>query len=188
MGSTVLENELGNPLQAGRQTTLPSLAAHRNRHRHLAQTALLEAVQALGSSQRQTLRKVESPHAIPQIMAGLNQTIMLSLSIVVIVAIVGTDGLGVPVARATSGTETDVSGMAARYSWVHRTPSSQCETTSQMRALLNRDLMYLSKKSMFIRASDWPSMAVAILPLCRALAIFLRGHWKKIEKLSRICL
>ncbi|HAW47972.1 MAG TPA: choline ABC transporter permease subunit, partial [Roseovarius sp.] len=39
-------------------------------------------------------------YALPQIMAGLNQTIMLSLSMVVIGALVGADGLGVPVLRA----------------------------------------------------------------------------------------
>jgi glycine betaine/proline transport system permease protein len=40
------------------------------------------------------------PYAAPQIMEGLTQTIMLSLSMVVIAALVGADGLGVPVVRA----------------------------------------------------------------------------------------
>ncbi|RBI77130.1 choline ABC transporter permease subunit [Roseovarius sp. TE539] len=62
--------------------------------------ALLEAAQAFGATPRQTLFKVELPYALPQIMAGLNQTIMLSLSMVVIAALVGADGLGVPVLRA----------------------------------------------------------------------------------------
>ncbi|MDK3018739.1 choline ABC transporter permease subunit [Pseudodonghicola flavimaris] len=62
--------------------------------------ALLEAAQAFGATNRQTLYKVELPYALPQIMAGLNQTIMLSLSMVVIAALVGADGLGVPVLRA----------------------------------------------------------------------------------------
>jgi len=61
---------------------------------------LLEAAQAFGATNRQTLWKVELPFALPQIMAGLNQTIMLSLSMVVIGALVGADGLGVPVLRA----------------------------------------------------------------------------------------
>lgn len=61
---------------------------------------LLEAAQAFGATNRQTLIKVELPYALPQIMAGLNQTIMLSLSMVVIAALVGADGLGVPVLRA----------------------------------------------------------------------------------------
>ncbi|MDF1707416.1 MAG: choline ABC transporter permease subunit [Paracoccaceae bacterium] len=63
-------------------------------------TALLEAAQAFGATSRQTLLKVELPYALPQIMAGLNQTIMLSLSMVVIAALVGADGLGVPVLQA----------------------------------------------------------------------------------------
>ena len=46
------------------------------------------------------LTKVELPFAQPQIMAGLTQTIMLSLSMVVIAALVGAPGLGVPVVRA----------------------------------------------------------------------------------------
>ena len=61
---------------------------------------LIEAAEAFGATRRQILRKVELPHAAPQIMAGLNQTIMLSLSMVVIAALVGADGLGVPVVRA----------------------------------------------------------------------------------------
>jgi glycine betaine/proline transport system permease protein len=61
---------------------------------------LLEAAQAFGATNSQTLWKVELPYALPQIMAGLNQTIMLSLSMVVIGALVGADGLGVPVLRA----------------------------------------------------------------------------------------
>ena len=48
---------------------------------------------------RQKLFKVELLYAFPQIMAGLNQTIMLSLSMVVIAALVGADGLGVPVVQ-----------------------------------------------------------------------------------------
>jgi len=61
---------------------------------------LLEAADAFGATPWQKLVKVELPYAVPQIMAGLNQTIMLSLSMVVIAALVGADGLGVPVLRA----------------------------------------------------------------------------------------
>ncbi|MEQ9259187.1 MAG: choline ABC transporter permease subunit [Roseovarius sp.] len=69
-------------------------------------TALLEAAQAFGATPSQTLWKVELPYAMPQIMAGLNQTIMLSLSMVVIAALVGADGLGVPVVRALNQVNT----------------------------------------------------------------------------------
>lgn len=67
---------------------------------------LLEAAQAFGATPRQTLWKVELPSALPQIMTGLNQTIMLSLSMVVIAALVGADGLGVPVVRALNQVNT----------------------------------------------------------------------------------
>lgn len=65
-------------------------------------TALIEAAEAFGATPWQVLTKIELPYALPQIMAGLTQTIMLSLSMVVIAALVGADGLGVPVLRALS--------------------------------------------------------------------------------------
>ncbi|MBC7158158.1 MAG: choline ABC transporter permease subunit [Rhodobacteraceae bacterium] len=68
--------------------------------------ALLEAATAFGATPRQRLWKVELPWAFPQIMAGLNQTIMLSLSMVVIAALVGANGLGVPVVRALNSVNT----------------------------------------------------------------------------------
>lgn len=67
---------------------------------------LLEAADAFGATPMQKLWKVELPFALPQIMAGLNQTIMLSLSMVVIAALVGADGLGVPVVRALNQVNT----------------------------------------------------------------------------------
>jgi glycine betaine/proline transport system permease protein len=71
-----------------------------------APPALLEAATAFGATPKQRLWKVELPWALPQIMAGLNQTIMLSLSMVVIAALVGADGLGVPVIRALNQVNT----------------------------------------------------------------------------------
>ncbi|MBT9247420.1 choline ABC transporter permease subunit [Gemmobacter fulvus] len=67
---------------------------------------LLEAATAFGATPRQVLWKVELPYAFPQIMVGLNQTIMLSLSMVVIAALVGANGLGVPVVRALNSVNT----------------------------------------------------------------------------------
>jgi len=63
-------------------------------------TALLEAGQAFGATRRQLLWKIELPAAAPSILAGITQCIMLSLSMVVIAALVGAGGLGVPVVRA----------------------------------------------------------------------------------------
>jgi glycine betaine/proline transport system permease protein len=70
--------------------------------------ALLEAANSFGATPRQTLIKVELPYAFPQIMAGLNQTIMLSLSMVVIAAYVGANGLGKPVVQALSRVDTSL--------------------------------------------------------------------------------
>ncbi len=61
---------------------------------------LVEAGEAFGATKRQLLWKIELPHAMPTIMAGLTQCIMLSLSMVVIAALVGANGLGKPVVRA----------------------------------------------------------------------------------------
>ncbi|MCP4187031.1 MAG: choline ABC transporter permease subunit [Gammaproteobacteria bacterium] len=61
---------------------------------------LIEAAESFGASKRQLLWKVELPSAIPNIMAGLTQTIMLSLSMVVIASMVAAPGLGIPILRA----------------------------------------------------------------------------------------
>ncbi|MEL6436685.1 MAG: ABC transporter permease subunit [Pseudomonadota bacterium] len=59
-----------------------------------------EAALAFGASERQLLRKVELPMAVPSIMAGLNQTIMLALSMATISAFIGAEGLGAIVTSA----------------------------------------------------------------------------------------
>ena len=61
---------------------------------------LIEAGESFGATRTQLLWKVELPYALPTIMAGVTQCIMLSLSMVVIAALVGADGLGKPVVRA----------------------------------------------------------------------------------------
>ena len=62
--------------------------------------SLREAGEAFGATRSQMLLKVELPSAAPTILAGITQCIMLSLSMVVIAALVGAGGLGVPVVRA----------------------------------------------------------------------------------------
>lgn len=61
---------------------------------------LLDAGKAFGCNRRQLLTRIELPHAMPSISAGITQCIMLSLSMVVIAALVGADGLGKPVVNA----------------------------------------------------------------------------------------
>jgi glycine betaine/proline transport system permease protein len=61
---------------------------------------VIEAAQAFGATPRQSLLKVEIPQALPSIMTGVNQTIMMALSIVVIASLVGAGGLGDVVLRS----------------------------------------------------------------------------------------
>ena len=57
----------------------------------------VEAARAFGTTRNQLLFKVQIPLAMPTVMAGLNQTIMMALAMVVIAAIIGARGLGVEV-------------------------------------------------------------------------------------------
>ncbi len=61
---------------------------------------LIEAADAYGATRSQKLLKVQLPLSLPTVMAGINQTIMLALSMVVIAAMIGADGLGSEVWRA----------------------------------------------------------------------------------------
>ena len=66
---------------------------------------LVEAALAFGATPFQVLRKVQIPLAMPSIMAGLNQTIMMALSMVVIAALIGAGGLGGPVVQGLNTLE-----------------------------------------------------------------------------------
>lgn len=65
-----------------------------------------EAALAFGANPRQLLTKVELPLALPSIMAGINQVVMMSLSMVVIAALIGAGGMGYVVTEALENTET----------------------------------------------------------------------------------
>ena len=60
---------------------------------------MVESARAFGASKRQTLIKVELPLAMPTIMAGVNQTIMMALSMVVVASMISVTGLGQMVLR-----------------------------------------------------------------------------------------
>jgi glycine betaine/proline transport system permease protein len=66
---------------------------------------LIEAALAFGATDWQVLRKVQFPLALPSIMAGLNQTLMMALSMVVIAALIGAGGLGNPVVQGLNTLE-----------------------------------------------------------------------------------
>lgn len=61
---------------------------------------VLEAADAFGASYWQRLRQIQMPLALPTIMAGINQTIMMALSMVVVASMIGVQGLGQPVLKA----------------------------------------------------------------------------------------
>jgi glycine betaine/proline transport system permease protein len=63
---------------------------------------MLECADAFGSSGWQKLKNVQLPLALPSIMAGINQTIMMALAMVVIASMIGVQGLGQPVLKAIS--------------------------------------------------------------------------------------
>ena len=66
---------------------------------------MLEAAYAFGSTRTQTLLKVQIPQAMPTIMTGLNQTIMMAMSMVVTCSLIGANGLGMEILLATNRVE-----------------------------------------------------------------------------------
>jgi len=79
---------------------IPPVIRFTNLGIRLVSTDLLEAADAFGASMWQKMFKVQLPLALPTIMAGINQTIMLSLAMVVIASMIGVQGLGQPVLKA----------------------------------------------------------------------------------------
>ena len=66
---------------------------------------MVEAASSFGSTKMQLLAKVQIPQALPSIMAGINQTIMMAMSMVVTCALIGANGLGMEILLATNRTE-----------------------------------------------------------------------------------
>jgi len=81
---------------------IPPIVRLTNLGIRLVDREVLEAAEAFGASPRQKLFDVQIPLALPNIFAGVNQTIMMALAMVVIASMIGVRGLGVPVLRAIS--------------------------------------------------------------------------------------
>jgi glycine betaine/proline transport system permease protein len=79
---------------------IPPIIRFTNLGIRLVPADVLEASEAFGTSAWQKMTKVQLPLALPTIMAGVNQTIMLSLAMVVIASMIGVQGLGQPVLKA----------------------------------------------------------------------------------------
>ncbi|MNR52191.1 Glycine betaine transport system permease protein OpuAB [compost metagenome] len=93
----------------------------------------MEAADAFGSTATQKLFKLQLPLAMPSVMAGINQTIMLALSMVVIASMIGAQGIGADVYRAVTQIKTG-QGFEAGLSIV------------VLAILLDRVMQYMLKK------------------------------------------
>jgi len=81
---------------------IPPIVRLTNLGIRLVDKEVLEAAESFGASYRQKLFGVQIPLALPNIFAGVNQTIMMALAMIVIASMIGVKGLGVPVLRAVS--------------------------------------------------------------------------------------
>ncbi|MGC6535798.1 MAG: ABC transporter permease [Candidatus Puniceispirillaceae bacterium] len=81
---------------------IPPIVRLTNLGIRLVDAEVMEAATAFGANYKQRLWGVQVPLALPNIFAGVNQTIMMALAMVVIASMIGVKGLGVPVLRAIS--------------------------------------------------------------------------------------
>jgi glycine betaine/proline transport system permease protein len=104
---------------------------------------VIEAAEAFGATRRQVLRHVQLPLAAQAIMLGLNQVIMMALSIVVIASLVGAGGLGDPVLQALQ-TQENGAGLVAGVlivfmaMWLDRTSAALGQSTKRAAAASGR--------------------------------------------------
>ena len=79
---------------------MPPIVRLTNLGIRLVDKGVLEAADAFGADKKQKLLGVQIPLALPNIFAGINQTIMMALAMVVIASMIGVRGLGIPVLQA----------------------------------------------------------------------------------------
>jgi glycine betaine/proline transport system permease protein len=91
---------------------LPPMVRLTNLGIRQVRSELVEAGYAFGCNSWQLLREVQLPMAMPTIMAGLNQSLMLSLSMVVIAALIGAGGLGLTVYQGINRLNVGLAGIA----------------------------------------------------------------------------
>jgi glycine betaine/proline transport system permease protein len=91
---------------------LPPMVRLTNLGIRQVRSELVEAGYAFGCTRWQLLREVQLPMAMPTIMAGLNQSLMLSLSMVVIAALIGAGGLGLTVYQGINRLNVGLAGIA----------------------------------------------------------------------------
>jgi glycine betaine/proline transport system permease protein len=91
---------------------LPPMVRLTNLGIRQVQEELVEAGYAFGLTGRQVLLEIQIPLALPTIMAGLNQSLMLSLSMTVVAAMIGAGGLGLSVYEGINRLDVGLAGIA----------------------------------------------------------------------------
>lgn len=133
---------------------------------------VIEAAEAFGATRRQVLRDIQLPLAAQAIMLGLNQVIMMALSIVVIASLVGAGGLGDPVLQALQTQDLGMGAVAGLLivfmaMWLDRTSAALGQRTdrraSSQRRLTRRWLAVL-----------WAGLLAAVLVAHYGLGL---GDW-----------
>jgi glycine betaine/proline transport system permease protein len=134
---------------------------------------VIEAAEAFGATRFQVLRDIQLPLAAQSIMLGLNQVIMMALSIVVIASLVGAGGLGDPVLQALQTQDLGMGAVAGvlivfMAMWLDRTTAAAGRRTNrrggqgrlkrwQLGALWGGALCVVLVAHYGLRLGDWPA-------------------------------
>jgi len=134
---------------------------------------VIEAAEAFGATRRQILRNVQLPLASQAIMLGLNQVIMMALSIVVIASLIGAGGLGDPVLNALQTQQIGEGAIAGilivfMAMWLDRSSAAFGQRATRDRTASLRNLTRRQ------HAGLWGAVVVAILVARYGLAL---GDW-----------